>query len=229
MTTERTPPPPPVEPRPVGRPPRFRREDIVVAGLALVAEHGIDGLGVRRLAELLETTPATLYRHVGTQEQLVAAVADAVVATIEAPPPPAPGELRSWLIDAAGRYREAMLRYPGVADYLLLRGPTGPAGLAGMAEICDVLARTGRSPRQVAWAYDWLMTTVSAYTAKEDRLGRAGGAHPVAEALAERAKGHDDSALIEILGEFTGDMSSAFERSTALVIDAILAVDPPRS
>ncbi|MEM9131245.1 MAG: TetR/AcrR family transcriptional regulator [Actinomycetota bacterium] len=199
---------------------------IVTAGLALAAQHGFENLSVRRLADELGTTPATLYRQFDSAEQILAAVADGVLAEVELPDPvpddAGPDELRAWLTTGADRYREAMLRYPGVADFLLMRGPTGPAGLAAMAEVCQVLALTGRSPTQVARAYDWLMTTVSVYTSKEDRLDRTGGAHLIAAALKERGRQHRDDQLLEVLGAFTGDMPAAFERNTRLVIDLLV-------
>ncbi|MEM7324014.1 MAG: helix-turn-helix domain-containing protein [Actinomycetota bacterium] len=227
MTSELTPPPTPPATKPVGRPPRFQRDDIVAAGLALVAEHGMDGLGVRRLATALGTTPATLYRHVGSQEQLMAAVVDAGLAEIELLDPPEPDELRDWLIEATRRFRAGMLRYPGMADYLLLRGPSGPVGLTAMASICAVLARTGRAPQQVAWAYDWLMTTVAVYTSKAERIERVGGGPQVAKELVARGQHLEDDQLMAVLTEFRGDMSLSFDRATQTVIDVILDPEGP--
>ncbi|MEM9566160.1 MAG: TetR family transcriptional regulator [Actinomycetota bacterium] len=218
--------------RPVGRPPRFDRDTIVAAGVELLAERGVDGFGVRRLADALDTTAATISRHLGGQDQLLAAVLDAVIGQIEIPPPPGSAEsehLRAWLIAATDAFRAQMLRYPGVADQLLLSGPTGPAGLAAMGRMCDVLALTGRAPDEVARAYDWLMTTVSAYTGKEDRLKRQGGAARVAEILADRAAEYvTDEHFLAVLADFTGDMGAAYERTTQAVIDAIVAPGNPQ-
>ncbi|MEM9033609.1 MAG: TetR family transcriptional regulator [Actinomycetota bacterium] len=213
--------PDPVFPR-RGRPPRFSRDRIVETALELLPELGLDGLSMRRLAEALGTTPATLYRHVDGQDDLVAAVADAVISTIEVLPPPADDEIAEWLTAAVRSYRTILLQHPGVAEHLLLHGPTGPHGLEGMARICEVLARTGRSPEEVAWAYDWLMTTATTYTMKEARLDLTGGAELVAKSLNDRAGRHDDTHLLSVLAAFTGDMEAAFERNTQEVIRAIV-------
>lgn len=212
--------------RRIGRPPRFTRDGIVAAALALLAELGLERLSMRRVAESLDTTQATLYRHVVNHDELVARVVDAAVAELELPAHPGPAGRRQWLLDACGAFRAGMLRYPGVADHLLLNGPTGPAGLSAMGRICAVLAETGRTPAQVAWAYDWLMTTVAAYASKQDRLDRAGGAGRVAGTLAERSRHHGDPYLAQVLAEFTGDMTGAFERTTRMVVDALVPGDP---
>ncbi|MEM9517206.1 MAG: TetR family transcriptional regulator [Actinomycetota bacterium] len=204
-----------------GRPPRFSRDGIVDVACELTADVGIDGLTMRGLANRLGTTPTTIYRHVPNHDELLAAVADSVIGETRLRDV-SPDDPRAFLLAAAREYRRVMLNYPGVADYLLLRGPTGPHALRGMAMICDVLARTGLDARRVAWAYDWLMTTMSTYTSKEDRLNRSGGAPMIAAALKEIGAAHGDAALSEVLAQFTGDMEGAFERTTTLVIDIIV-------
>lgn len=213
-----------LEPTPVrrGRPARFTSAAIIDAAVTAIAEEGVDAVTMRSLADRLSTTPATLYRHIDSQDQLIADAVDRIMATIDEAPSPLDEEIGTWLLDAARSYRAVMLRHPGTADHLLLRGPTGPNGLRRMGLVCAVLGRLGMSPREVAWAYDWLMTTVTTYTAKEDRLEQLGGGADVASAL--HAMGASvDPALLPVLSEFTGEMEAAFERTTSAVIDVLLA------
>ncbi|MEM9749210.1 MAG: TetR/AcrR family transcriptional regulator [Actinomycetota bacterium] len=218
------------EPTPTrrGRPARFSRDAIVEEAIDAIREGGVESLAMRSLAERLGTTPATLYRHIDGQDELIAEAVDRIVSQVEVPAIPADdNEIEEWLIEAAGAYRSVMLRYPGTADHLLLRGPTGEHGLRKMGQMCSVLARIGMTTSEVAWAYDWLMTTVSTYTAKEDRLHRVGGGGNVAARLQERVASIDDGELSEVLAQFTGDMEASFDRTTRLVVEMLVAGRAP--
>src|ERR671931_603068 len=66
-----------------GRPPRsFER--IVAAAAELVDEVGTSGFHMRLLAERLDTSTATLYRHVAGKEELMVYVVDRLFAELEA-------------------------------------------------------------------------------------------------------------------------------------------------
>ncbi|MEM1335139.1 MAG: TetR family transcriptional regulator [Actinomycetota bacterium] len=213
-----------LEPVPVrrGRPARFSAAAIVDAAVEAIAEVGVDALTMRQLADRLDTTAATLYRHVDGQDGLIDAAIDRIMGEVAEPPlPTTDDEIGAWLMDASRSYRAVMLRYPGSADHLLLRGPTGEHGLRRMAIVCQVLARLGMTPREVAWAYDWLLTTVSTYTAKEDRLARVGGGASVAATLHARGARVSDPSFGAVLAEFTGDMDAAFERTTRSIVDVL--------
>lgn len=57
-----------------GRPARLSREAIVSAGVAVVSEHGVDRLSMRRVADQLMCSPMALYRHVRDKEELLVLV-----------------------------------------------------------------------------------------------------------------------------------------------------------
>ncbi len=61
----------------VRKPHSTRREEIVDAALALLGEHGIEGTTVTRIADAVGVTPAALYRHFGSRDEILAAVVDA--------------------------------------------------------------------------------------------------------------------------------------------------------
>ena len=54
-----------------GRPSRLTRQQILDAGLALLAAHGEKGLSMRKLADEIGVAPMTLYNHISNKEELI--------------------------------------------------------------------------------------------------------------------------------------------------------------
>jgi AcrR family transcriptional regulator len=74
--------------RPRGRPAQgagLSCEIILTEALAMLDEGGGQGLTMRALAKRLDLTPMSLYRHVGTHEELLRALSDRVYAEVLAP------------------------------------------------------------------------------------------------------------------------------------------------
>ena len=69
----------------MGRPPSplLSRDRIVCAALALVDAEGLEALSTRRLAAELGVSGPSLYNHVGTKEELLDDVVDAVLADVD--------------------------------------------------------------------------------------------------------------------------------------------------
>ncbi|WBU38787.1 TetR family transcriptional regulator [Homoserinibacter sp. YIM 151385] len=63
---------------------RRTRDDVVDAALGILDEHGLAELTMRRLATALEVQPSALYWHVESKQALLAAVADRIVARLDA-------------------------------------------------------------------------------------------------------------------------------------------------
>ncbi len=62
-------------------------EQVCRAALGIVDEYGLRELTMRRLADELDTGPASLYRHVSSRDELLVEVADLVLGELEAPDP----------------------------------------------------------------------------------------------------------------------------------------------
>lgn len=209
---------------------RLTVDDVVRAAAAETEASGLEALTMRAVAQRLGASPMALYRHVADRDELVGMVVDRTLAGVELPPVPPgaePEQVAEWLRAMCRAVRVRLLAYPGSAEHLLLHGPTGPHTLMFMGAVCSVLRRTGRSAQQVAWAYDWLMSTAAAYISKESRLARGERSGTgIAEALAARAGTLRLPAdLLEVIGSFTGDMASAYERATGGVIASLVAAD----
>ncbi|MEU4566524.1 TetR/AcrR family transcriptional regulator C-terminal domain-containing protein [Micromonospora sp. NPDC023956] len=124
------------------RPAPLSRERIVDAAVTLLDRHGIDGLTMRRLAQLLDVTSTALYWHVKTKEDVLDLALDHVFGDV-----PLPGATDDWRGDArtlVRDWRAAMLRHPW-APGLIGRPMLGPNVLARTEYLQSALARGGLS------------------------------------------------------------------------------------
>src|SRR4051794_2356707 len=66
--------------------PPLSREAIVAAALDIARSEGVEALSMRRVAQELDTGPASLYVYVADRRELQELVFDAAIGTIEIPP-----------------------------------------------------------------------------------------------------------------------------------------------
>ena len=138
----------------------------MAAAVDLADREGLDGVSMRRLAQLLGVDAMSLYNHVEDKDALLAAMADAVVAQIapqgEAGPAhpdsvagtagtgvtdgmdgvePWTERLRSLVLGA----RQEMMRHPWAVQVLERRASASPAVLAHVERVLAVLRGGGCS------------------------------------------------------------------------------------
>ncbi len=87
--------------------------DITNASLALLASGGLQALAMRRIAAALGVQQSALYWHFANKQQLLAAIADEIVAPIE---PPTRGLWSTRIVALGSRLRSELLRYPDGAE-----------------------------------------------------------------------------------------------------------------
>jgi AcrR family transcriptional regulator len=113
----------------MGRPRLLTRERIVEAAAALVDAEGLEAVSVRRLAAELGVRGPSLYNHFATKNEILDAVADAVVSQIDVSffgTHDWRDALRLW----AQSYHAALSAHPNIVP-LLAHGPgRRPAALA---------------------------------------------------------------------------------------------------
>ena len=123
------------------------RERIVDAAVALLDEHGIDGLTMRRLAQHVAVTSTALYWHVKTKDDVLDLAVDQIFGELRLP---AVGD--NWRDDVralACRWRAAMLRHPW-APSLIGRPMLGPNVLARTEFLQAALVRGGFTGMELA-------------------------------------------------------------------------------
>ena len=121
---------------------------VVRAALALLDEVGIDELTMRRLAERLGVTAASLYRHVRNKDELLALLGDEISGEI-----PLPRAVSSWrrqLTEIAWNVRRGLLAHRDAARVLANTPPVGPRRLRHVEALLRTLRAAGLKDRDAA-------------------------------------------------------------------------------
>jgi AcrR family transcriptional regulator len=142
--------------------PALSREAIVDAGLAIVRDEGIDALTMRRLAQALDTGPASLYVYVANRDELWKLLFDAAMASVQTEPTD-PARWREELQALAWRLVQVMAEdYPGIARLAMTHIPAGDNSLRIAESMLALLKAGGVGDQAAAYAVDLLTTYVNA-------------------------------------------------------------------
>lgn len=129
------------------------RDDVIDAAAKLTAEVGLVSWSMRDLARRLEVASTAIYHHVGRREEVLAAVAARVVTEV----PRADSQLdwRAWFEQTLLALCQTLRRYPGVAHWFMMHGPTMPEALDIVDAGVGCLRRAGFG-EDAAFAYSLL-------------------------------------------------------------------------
>jgi AcrR family transcriptional regulator len=170
------------------RSPRVRavltREAIVDAAVAVLDEHGLDGLTMRAVARRLGSAAMSLYRHVASRDELLDLVLERLATDI--PDTPCTGD---WQEDAAALARDvraALLRRPQLTVLLTSRTGLGSGGLQTLERALAIFRSAGMSPHDAAFANHALGNYVAG-AALWEAAGLAGATGEGRRARAEAA------------------------------------------
>ena len=121
------------------------RDRVVTAALALLDEEGLGAMTMRRLAASLDVEAASLYAHIGSKDELVDAVLDRVLDSVELPAPDP--DVRAYLLGAFGNYRATLLRHPAVVLLMTERARLSSAQIRLAVRSIELLQAAGLSMR----------------------------------------------------------------------------------
>ena len=145
--------------------PALTRGGIVDAALRLMENEGLERVTMRRLAEELDTGPASLYVYVRDVAELHGAILDRLLREAVRP-----ARSRSW----ATRIERTLLAYgailfehPGLARSMFARRPSGPHYLDLVESLLADMAAGGVPPERAAWGVDFLLQLISATAAEQ--------------------------------------------------------------
>lgn len=130
-------------PRP--RTPLLSRDLIRDTALALIDEHGLQGLSMRRLADALGVQAASLYSHYPTKDDVLDAVTNLVVEQVDTS-----GFEQHWrtgLLTWARSYRDALAAHPHVVPLVASGAGRREAFLAMANAVHGGLVGAGFAPR----------------------------------------------------------------------------------
>ncbi|MFG3436573.1 TetR/AcrR family transcriptional regulator C-terminal domain-containing protein [Nonomuraea sp. NPDC047897] len=145
--------------RRVQRRPQLSQELIVETGLAILDAEGLDGLSMRRVAQVLGTGPASLYAHVSGKEELLELIYDQVLGEVRLPAPD-PARWQEHLRAYAEEMHRVLGRHADVARAALAGIPTGPNAVRLAEYALGLLIEAGMPPREASLAFDRLVLYV---------------------------------------------------------------------
>lgn len=147
------------------------REVIIETGLRILDQEGLAALTMRRVAQDLDTGAASLYVYVANRDDLMAAMLDHVLGTIEQP---AGGSWRERLVALVQASVAAMSRHEGLAVVALGAIPTGTNALVLIDRLLALLAEGGVDERTNSWAVDLLFLYITAAAAEQSAYNTKG-------------------------------------------------------
>ncbi|MGN0064922.1 MAG: TetR/AcrR family transcriptional regulator C-terminal domain-containing protein [Nocardioides sp.] len=143
--------------------PALTREWIVEETIRIVRAEGLEKATMRRVAQALETGPASLYVHVANTADLHAAVTDALTADL---PADGEGPWQQRLEDLLDAYRDVLLQHPGLARSAIAVRPMGPHTLVLFDRVLGLLLEGGVAADRAAWGTDLLLQHVTGSAAE---------------------------------------------------------------
>ncbi|WP_411082048.1 TetR/AcrR family transcriptional regulator [Streptomyces sp. cmx-18-6] len=131
-----------------GPAPERSRHQITEAAVALADAEGLAAVSMRALAQRLGTGPASLYRYVGSRDELLDLMADAVAGELDLSAAPS-GDWLGDLVGLALQSKAAHARHPWLADLNDRRGEVlGPCAIDYLDHALAVLAPAPGTSRQ---------------------------------------------------------------------------------
>ncbi|MFD9739318.1 TetR/AcrR family transcriptional regulator [Umezawaea sp. NPDC059074] len=157
--------------------PRLSQDLIVRTGLDVLLAEGLDAVSMRRVAQALETGPASLYAHVATKDELVELMLDRVLEDVPLPVPD-PARWREQVKELLRGQVRAMHAHPGIARVAWqVMVPVGPNALRHGEATLSLLRAGGLTLRQAAYGCDALTLYTKAF-AYEGGMWLSGAVDP---------------------------------------------------
>ena len=132
-------------PRRRGPRPRYGREDVARAAVAIADAEGLEAVTFRAVAARLGTGVMSLYNYIPDKQALVFDMAELIAAELALPAPT--GDWRADMHVVAGRQRDLALRHPWMIEAASHLQPLGPATLGFLEFALGALEPTGLPAR----------------------------------------------------------------------------------
>jgi len=155
--------------------PALSRAWIIAATIEIMRAEGLEKATMRRVAQALDTGPASLYVYVASTAELHAAVLDDLLGSLEPRPDGGGtgggtgGGWQARLEELLGDYAAILFAYPGLARSALVMRPSGPNAIRLYEQILGLLIEGDIEPARAAWGVDLLMLFVTANAAEHSQ------------------------------------------------------------
>ncbi|MFI1753517.1 TetR/AcrR family transcriptional regulator [Streptomyces sp. NPDC020571] len=147
--------------------PALSRRWIVDTAVQIMRAEGLEKVTMRRLAQELDTGPASLYVYVANTAELHAAVLDALLGEVDLSGRGGGDGWRDQLNAVLTSYTLVLFEHPQLARSALVARPSGENYLRLVERILDLLAHSGAPRTQVAWGVDKLLQDATATAAEQ--------------------------------------------------------------
>lgn len=204
--------------RPAKRP--LSLEWIVQEALQIIRAEGLEKATMRRVAQALDTGPASLYVYVSSTADLHAAVLDELIGTL---PTPLDGDWRARLHAVLDGYAEVLFTYPGLARSAVAWRPAGPHAIALYDRVLGLLIESGAPADRAAWGVDLLLQYVTAYAAEHSADPGGAASDDELDALGTALRTADAGAAPHVAAHAEMLLSGSPEQRVAWAIDALVA------
>jgi len=147
--------------------PALTREGIVATAVAVMRAEGLEKVTMRRLAQELDTGPASLYVYVANTAALYAAVLDEMLGEVDLDPADSRGDWRERLVGVLTSYTTVLFAHPALARSALTARPSGEHYLRLLERLLALLDEGSVPPVQAAWSVDVLLQFATATAAEQ--------------------------------------------------------------
>ncbi|MFD4796421.1 TetR/AcrR family transcriptional regulator [Streptomyces anulatus] len=215
-----------------GPAPERSRTEITTAALALADAEGLAAVSMRALAQKLGTGPASLYRYVGSRDELLDLMADAVAGEMDLSGATGGGDWLDDLVGLALQSRDAHVRHPWLADLDDRRGEVlGPHAIDYLDHVLGILAPAPGTAGQKLEAIGLLGALAVLFARREAGAAGAGGpsaqAAHLAAVAAEGRHPHLLAALTAAGAPPPADRDALFVRLLRRLLPAMLGQGEP--
>ncbi|WP_255946911.1 TetR/AcrR family transcriptional regulator [Streptomyces odontomachi] len=146
--------------------PALTRAGIVDTAVLLMEQEGLQRVTMRRLAQALDTGPASLYVYVANTAELHAAILDRLLGRVDMGVAAPGAHWRARLDAVLAGYEEVLFAHPALAQSALTARPAGDNYLTLLETLLALLAEGGVPELQAAWGVDILLQTATASAAE---------------------------------------------------------------
>lgn len=153
---------------------RYHRADIVDRALVVLDGYGLADLTMRRLGAELGVQPSALYHHFGNKQELLAAVADEILARGRRADRPERWDARVEAV--CSELRDALLAYRDGAELVATVRSFGLGAATPYDELVEALAGAGLDPALVPTAARALLHFTFGHVVDEQTHLQAGSA-----------------------------------------------------
>jgi AcrR family transcriptional regulator len=176
-------PKPPVSRRERPAKAALSREGIVAAAVAVLRAEGLEKVTMRRLAQELDTGPASLYVYVANTAELHAAVLDELLGEVDLDTGGGEGDWRDQLEAVLSSYKLILFAHPALARMAVSARPRGEHYLRLVERLIALQVEGGVPPERAAWGVDVLLLVATAVAAEKSTQWQSGDAESKWDAL----------------------------------------------